>query len=341
MLGVDTGFVARVWQAFGTTHAADVIRNFAELDWLIRSTASGEAATGFPDVFAGIWKDVRREVIAADSAGRSDALSQLAAVAGSQSSRVFSLVKEILAAPTADSHRDWLFGQYEVKHADVQRLAVTLLRTCAAASPVLLPEVLDELWLLAQLNSRPPNQDGNHPARIIEDLGSLGNPGSLQRAQVITSSVRRWLGTPDPAGAPRTPLFALQPLLAKEGMAQEWQPRGLGLSPYLVSVASVTPLREEVRDLVRLVASGGDLRRTVEAIGLLGGALRAPHGYFGQEVRSVRYWNGSRTILRQSPCSRTSPGAPMSPWSAWQSERTLPRTSGTRCRLPSGPRVWP
>jgi len=67
-----------------------------------------------------------------------------------------SLVKEIRADPTADSHRDWLFGQYEVTHADVQRLAVTLLQTCAAASPVLLPEVLDELWLLAQLNSRPP-----------------------------------------------------------------------------------------------------------------------------------------------------------------------------------------
>ena len=110
MLGVDTGFVARVWQAFGTTHAA-VIRNFAELDWLIRSTASREAATGFPDVFAGIWKDVSREAIAADCAGRSDALSRLAAVAGSQSSRVFSLVKEVLAAPTADCRRDWLFGQ--------------------------------------------------------------------------------------------------------------------------------------------------------------------------------------------------------------------------------------
>jgi hypothetical protein len=284
MLGVDTGFVERVWQAFGTTHAAAVIRNIAELDWLIRSTASGEVATGFPDVFAGIWEDVSREVIAADSAGRSDALSRLAAVAGSQSSRVFSLVKKVLATPTADCHRDWLFGQYEVTHADVQRIAAALLRTCAAASPVLLPEVLDELWLLAQLDLRPPNQGGNHPARIIEDLGSLGNPGSLQRAQVVTSSVLRWLGTPDPVGAPRTPLFALQPLLAKEGMAQEWQPRGLGLSPYLVSVASVTPLREEVRDLLRLVASGGDLRRTVEAIGLLGGALQAPHGYFGQEV---------------------------------------------------------
>ena len=291
-MGVDTAYVTRVWEAFSPAHAIAVVRNIAALDWQIRSTAEESGHNRYPDVFGAIWEQIRGEMLAADSAGRSNRLSWLADIAGSQSRRVFSLVRDVLAAPAANGELDDYFWQYEVTHSDVQHMAAPLLRTCAASNLALLPDVLDELWALAQLDPRPPNQDGNHPARIIEDLGNLGDRGSLHKARVIIDAASRWLSEPDPPGAFRTPLFALKALLAKEGMTQDWQPGALQLSPYQISAEKVTTLRAQVRDLLQPIAAGRDLRRAVEAVGLLGEALRAPHGHFSQviPVNAVLAW---------------------------------------------------
>jgi len=282
-LGVDTGYASRIWEAFGTAQTATVVRNLAELDWRIRTGVEAPRGNAVSDVFAGVWHDVRTHVLDEGSAGRSAALTWLAAVAGSQSDRVFGLVQDMLAAP-ADSGRTADMSAFELTHDDVRRHVAPLLRTCAAANADLLGGVLNQLWALARQDARPPNQDGDHPARIIEDIGNLGRSAALQTARVIIDSVRGWLSTPDPADAPRTPLFALEPLLAKEGMTQDWQPNALNLLPHMIDAKRVKSVRDQVRGLLRPIAAGNDVRRAIAAIHLLGAALREPSGLLGQTV---------------------------------------------------------
>jgi hypothetical protein len=281
-LDTDTGYVDRVWAAFGMTQAATVLRNLAELDWRIRSLAVESGAASVVDVFGRLWLDVRGEVLAADNAGRTAALGQLGTVAGSQSDRVFSLVADLLAAPASPDEVTSAWNYHT--HHDVRRAAAPVLRTCATANPHLLPSVLDALWELAIYDKRPPNQDSDHPVRIIEDTGNLGNPGSLNTAAAVLAAVTRWLSVPDPPGSVRTPLFALAPLVAKEGITHHWEHHAVQMSPHLISADKVRPVRDQVRDLLRQVAAGDDVRRAVEAIRLLGDALREPHGYFNQQV---------------------------------------------------------
>jgi hypothetical protein len=336
-LDTDTGYVDRLWAAFGTTHADTVMRNLAELDWRIRSLAVESGAASVPDVFSRLWLDVRGEVLAADNAGRTVALGKLVTVAGSQSDRVFSLVADLLAAPAAIDEVTSRWSQYT--HDDVRRAAAPVLRTCAVANPALLPSVLDALWELASCDTRAPNRDSDHPVRIIEDIGNLGSPGSLQAAAALLASVERWLRMPDPLGIVRTPLFALAPLVAKEGMTQEWQHHALQFSPHLISAEKVRSLRDQVRGLLRPVAAGDDIRRGVEAVAMLGTALREPHGFFGQHVpdTEVLAWEqddlATIVILEDVASSTSEPVVRLAIRDAvdWHAVRAMSLDVRTRC----------
>jgi hypothetical protein len=291
VLGVNTGYVDQVWQAFAPIRAAVLLQNLGELDWRLRAQAAVDGVA-VPDVFGSVWTQVVDEVAAADSAGRSHALSDMVELAGSQSARVFALVQQILDAPATPGAISGLWN-YEITHADVQRRAAPLLRSCASANSDLLRPVLDQLWRLAQVDGRPSNQDGDHPVRVIEDLGNLGRPGSLRAASTIADAVQDWLSAPPEPGAVRsTPLFALEALLEKEGLTHDWLPNAVSLSPHLVSPPLVADLRARMRGHLRPLAAGTDVGLAVEATRLLGAALREPHGYFAQGVpeQTVLAW---------------------------------------------------
>jgi hypothetical protein len=280
VVGTDTGFVSRLWQAFAATRSEDLVRNLAELDWRLAALAEHDGSASRPDLFAPIWAQIRPAVIAAGNAGRYAALGRLPSVAATQPRRVLDLVSELLDRPaTAPERRT--FAVYD--HADVRRAAAPLLRTVGAAAPELLPEVLDRLWQLAQLDTRPPNQDSDHPARLLEDIADLGSNDAVT-TQACLEAVERWLASPDPPGSPLTPITVLRPLVAKSGYTMDPGHRSIEMHPYDIAPDKVRGLRDQVRSLLERVAATGSLRRAADAVDVLSEALQEPVGYFGRSI---------------------------------------------------------
>jgi len=309
--GRDTGFVTTVWQALCRHAGARLLVNLAELAWRL-------ARTGGPDIFGRVWEDIEAERDAADLQ-QVDALAHtLAPLAYTQPERLFTLLTSVLArlpaleqvarvatenTVTDDAqdeasednarpprrpqetppaapipYRSWLTAD------NVARGFAPLLARCAHTTPELLGPALDILWDHAANDDRQTNQHPDHPARLIcDDLIDLRRiaEGSLH---VVLDHVETWLHVPDAPQAPRTPLSALDPLLAKEGVRDARRRNALEFSPFFVPPDKVAGIRDRSRRILIVQGSGADVRRAVEAAHLLGTAMTPPHGYFGHTV---------------------------------------------------------
>jgi hypothetical protein len=156
---------------------------------------------------------------------------------------------------------------------------------CAANAPETLETVLGALWSLYCDDVRPPNQFPGHAVRVIEDrLASISEMLDPSFPSRIVAWVDNQLGrTTDPHHA--TPMFALRPLLAKDGTRTVAESRRrISLRPYTVSATWARPIRDAIRSTLVRQASGTDPRRAGEAVRLLGTAVRQPAGPGNREV---------------------------------------------------------
>lgn len=96
--------------------------------------------------------------------------------------------------------------------------------------------------------------------------------------------VETWLGVPDAPEAPRTPLFALAPLIAKNGLRNAWRRHALEFSLFFVAPAKMAGARTRIRQILIAQGTGAVVRRAVEAARLLGTAMTPPHEFFGHTV---------------------------------------------------------
>jgi hypothetical protein len=284
--GVDTGYVDRLWQAFGG-HAATLARNLAELDWRLRSSGDG------PDLLTVMWADIARDVVSADAGGRLAALPLLRDLAGPQPAPVTELVGLVMAQPAEPSER---WPGHLVTDYRVRTELAPILGTCVrAGSEPVGGRALDLLWSLARDDSRPTNPNPDHPKRVLETLAEFGRPGNDERHQQLLRAARRWLDEPPADDDVATPLKVLAPLVVKEGTRQEWRrdTDALVFTPFQLDAAVVSGVRAEVRDLAVTHGIGADVPRAVDSVDLLAAALRQPGGFFGQRVSEeyVRQWH--------------------------------------------------
>jgi hypothetical protein len=285
-LGRDSGYVDRLWAAFGNHAAGVLVRNLAELDWRVRSVGEG------PDLFTRVWADIEREVITADAAGRRDGLSLLRDLAGPQSERVVDLVEVLISEPAVAAERS---SGYHVTDDAVRAGLAPVLSICATTRAAVRGKALDLLWALASNDHKPANRHPDHPLRILADFAEFHRPGCSERQQALLEAAARWLRRPGADGDRVTPFAILEPLVAKEGMRTQRHPGGdaLTLIPYLVSPAAVSDVRAGVRALATEHGKDADIRRAVAGVRLLESALAEPRGYFGSEVAEghVRQWH--------------------------------------------------
>ena len=312
ILGRDTGFVTRVWEALHQHARTQLVVNLAELAWRI-------ARTGGPDLFGQVWADVEAELAAADLEQIDAAVDMLAPLAYTQAERLFTLLTGALsrlpileararaADETAASDDSGALDQDPGNSSiapsetlaaepvafgdrgaavEVARQIAPLLARCAQAAPALLGPTLDVLWRLAATNGRQSHQHPDHAARLIcEDLAGLGEV-SEARIQVVLDRVESWLRVKDPADAIRTPLFALAPLLEKNGLRHALRRHALEFSHFFVAPEKMRGARDRIRRILLAEGSSGDVRRAVEAVQLLGTAMTPPTGYFNHTVPS-------------------------------------------------------
>lgn len=298
----STGFVAEVWDAFQASHRYALVRSLADLDWRLRHRGG---PSSIQLVLDGIGKDFQM----ASYEELSGILTRIGDLAFTQPGRLVKLLDDLrrrLDTHQAEMSRlgddvvDPAASQNPMRAAlglpplavdDIRYLLPPLYTQCAIADPQLLEDCLDAMWSLHRCDLRDPERHSDQVERQIKDR--LANLGALPDETFplrIVEHVRRWLddASEDP-DLGSTPLFALSPLMLKEGTQYSQQSeRELAMRSYLVSADVMRPARDAVRALVVDVAARQSLTRVGAAITLLGEAVRPPQGYFGKSLPSDR-----------------------------------------------------
>ncbi len=262
--GRDTGFALRLWQSFGERHAGRLVTELAELDWRLRQQNG-------PSVFASVWESVRAEIGEANLDSVARALNRISGLAVTQPHLLIDGLEAVRARPDASATDD-------VTAQRVRSTLAGLYGECATTDPDLLETALDALWSLWCLDSTSTN--GNRVEGVVTD--KLANLGTLRHDSFpnrILGRVEMWLAEPNSA---RSPLFAVKPLLEKDGHRTDQQARlELGFRTYRVNPSWARPVRDRIRRILLRAATGDDLGRGGDAVRLLAAAIRPPQGGFG------------------------------------------------------------
>ncbi|MDQ3763497.1 MAG: restriction endonuclease [Actinomycetota bacterium] len=317
----DTRFTVELWEAFGRTHGEQLVIELAELDWRLTRQSK-------PSVFAPVWVTVREELHAADHESLYHTLDKLSGLTVTQPRLLIEALEDIRIRldvteaagtntangsteaaitdsqdahdhaaeasqtekePPSESDLRVLFGLNPIGADDVRERLPALYGQCATHAPDLLETALDALWALRRYDPRPTHQYPEHAERVITDrLADFGRLPEASFPARIVARVDAWLTEPAGDRDVTTPMFALQPLLVKDGLRTVPETRyRLNFQPFLVSARWARPLRDEIRAILHRQASGTDLRRAGAAVALLGEALRPPRGKFGQSISNA------------------------------------------------------
>lgn len=284
VMGQDSSFADQLWQTFPQQRLL-LVASLASLDWRLRSTAELDKTTA-ADVFSSIWSNFYTWFLNTDHNGRRDALDAMPAVAVTQGARVLALLQATIGGPEWVTPDGWSVDAY------IRRRCSSVAGICANADATLLSGVFDLLWEIARTDETDPGQDSDHPIRVLERLAQLNADGAITTAGVLLDRVAVWLDQPVEAFVCRSPLGVLEPLLAKSGTTQHWQRGAIEFRSYTITAASVRGIRDRIRQLLAPIIVAGDVARAVEAVELLGTALREPVAYFGRNlpVETITSW---------------------------------------------------
>jgi hypothetical protein len=288
----DSGFVTDLWTEFGPNHHHQLALSLGELDWRL-------ARRGGPRVMTNVWATIRDRLDSPYYGRIIDELDHLDQLAATQPAEVIALLEGLRArldsedaedAPVPDDPDDEpyrvLWGRAPRGRDDVRAKMPSLYARAAVNDPDQLETALDALWALRRRHNGRPNSNTDHPERMVSDY--VANLGTLPHASFparIVARVAAWLREPTEPDDRTTPLFALKPLLAKEGFethqAGLWK---LEFRPHTINATKVRDVRDQIREVLRTQALSADLRRVGESLDLLAEALHQPHGYFGHSV---------------------------------------------------------
>ena len=284
--GATTGYIERAVEAVAEPAALqNIFVNASRVDWQIRHDHAGA-----PRLTDSLWQQVDNEFDAAGILGRRSLLELLRRVAHFAPEQALPLVARAVGDPTdvveevSDLESAFL-RLHPPTYDDVLHEIPPLLRGVAYHLEYL-PEALDILWDLAQRDDRPTNQYPQHALRVLQDLAKLeiGKPLAFNHAVVDAAS--RWLARDHDAMGMHSPFDVLEPMLATEGSEDLARGYTLVFKPFVLTPASVAPIRQRILDLAFGGLRSSDLQIAARSADTIGHALRYPHGLFGREIDS-------------------------------------------------------
>lgn len=294
--GVDTGFVAKLWNTLGDVAREDLMTSIGSLEWRL-SLLNG------PSVMNPVWANLEAVIGQGDYGTLYTLAGHLGMLPFTQPVMTVGILHRMQQrldvldslppgeAPSGRSLEGTLASMFAgpIDRAAVERRLSIPYGACAANASEVLDAVLDALWNLGRRDPRPVHSTADHPCKIIIDqlcnVGKLADPSYPSR---IIAAAGRWLAESPRSDDVVTPLFAVMPFLAKEGTRTDTNHSSLSLTPYLINPVWARPLRDAIRDLCLRFASDQNLRLTAEIVKLLGGAVREPVGLVGAQVADVQ-----------------------------------------------------
>lgn len=293
-LGQRSNFVPEVWHSLYPFFGAQLLRRLTDLDWRLRRQ-------DLPSVVDGIWQTLRDEIASTDVIGLHEAVQRLATLSYTQPYGLVPLLAEVrnrlselanrgevpppkrspLTATHFEREERRTLRLRELTAADVETEMAPLLAQCARTAPELLEQALDGLWALHRKLAPLPAMRPDAATKAMEALAELGRLPDETVPQRIIDRVRTWLPTYTPR--PKAyPLFALKPLLSKQGETTgQTAPRVISFNTYLINADWARPTRDAIREILRECATGDQIGLAAEAVRMLKSALRPPQALYG------------------------------------------------------------
>ncbi len=284
----STGYIERACAAAGTAPLQNVFVNASRIDWQVRHDN-----TDAPSLTGALWRQVEAEFHAAGILGRRRLLELLRRLAHFVPEPTLALVRVAIKNPTAavevaSDLESAFLRLHPPTYDDVLHEVPPLLRAVGYHLRHL-PEALDILWELAQVDDRPTNQYPNHALRVLRDLAELEPGKPLAYNHAVIDAAGRWLEADTTGDGQHSPFDVLEPMLAPEGTEDIARGHQLIFKPFVLTPISVAPIRNRIINLAFREIHSPNLRIAVRAADAIGHALRYPHGYFGQKVDSSEH----------------------------------------------------
>lgn len=322
-----SNFVPEVWRSLYPLFGAQLLRRLTDLDWRLRRQ-------DLPGVVDGIWQTLRDEIASTDVIGLHEAVQRLAALSYTQPHGLMPLLAEVrnrladlanldevppppkrgpLTATHFEQEERRTLRMRELTATDVEIEMAPLLAQCARIAPELLEQALDGLWALHRKLAPVPAMHPDAATKALEALAELGRLPDVTVPQRIIDRVKTWLSTYAPT--PKAyPLFALKPLLSKQGeTAGQTAPRVVSFNTYLINAAWARPTRDAIREILLESATTEHVGLAAEAVQILKSALRPPQALYGfnPTADDLEAWDSDDlatiTILATIAAESTSP----------------------------------
>jgi hypothetical protein len=230
--GEPTGYVQKVFDAFGNIFPENVLFNLSELDW--RITREGKSI----DLLGEAWRRIENEFKMASHFQRSQILEHLERVAYFQPARTLRLVEYAIQNPSKVSdNREWA-------HKDVLNALPPLLKGISINLDYL-PRCCDLLWRLGRDREIPTVSLHEHAISVLFGLAGYDIYKSPHVNSAVLDAIERWLKEPDVHERIHSPLDVLDPLLVKEGDSTRLQGHGVVSTPFSVPFEKTKPIREK------------------------------------------------------------------------------------------------
>jgi hypothetical protein len=254
-----------VFSSFEETHVANMLKNFAELDWRI-TQAHPES-----ELLDEIWASIYFRFQAQNAAQRERFLRDAASIAVFQPSRVQELVRIAMDEP-AESVREWIFRN-KITQDDVLAEVPTLLGVTIFYESTS-RDAFDRLWALTKLESTEVH---NRALKTLKEaIGYRKYKNLLFNERILALVEERSL---DPAAydSDFTPLKLMDELLSREVDDTSLRGRAFSFTALPVNYSAIKELRERALGVIGRALQSNSPRVTLKVIDSLSNVIAEFH----------------------------------------------------------------
>lgn len=247
--GASNGQAERVFEAAITEHKAHLLLNLGRLDW-----RRNDGDTSDSGLLNALWMSLKWEGDYVHAH-----LNAAVEAAYYQPRHALQFARRLID----DGHGD---------QADVCRLIRK-----AAYNLNHLRHACELLWELGRNDTRPTNQNPNHPLRLLTEMTAPEPHVPILYIEVITDFMLSLIPYDDSWTTAHTPFAVLEGALAAEGhFTSKATSRAITFTSYGVDIEVVRHIRHKIIDAILESLTSNNYRRAFEAAGALQHALRGP-----------------------------------------------------------------
>ncbi|MGF2037349.1 MAG: caspase family protein [Nostoc sp. CmiVER01] len=266
--GESTGYIQELFNKFKSVCLAELLKNFAELDWRIRYKSRKET-----DLLANIWHNIWEDFRSSSNYDRCKWLNVIKTVAYYQPRQALEIVEFAIRNPTTISEDESIARIYCYTHNNVLVQLPEILKTISYTLTYL-PSCCELLWELRKSGG----------IGVLQKIASYDIKKSVKFNQIILVAVTNWLRLSNQADDICFLLDILDQFLVKSSHSEEFESFTLTFTPFAVSFQNTQQIREQALQLIINCTKATELNVVIRAVKSLENALRKPVASFGREI---------------------------------------------------------